>query len=430
VAEAKPLAELEALRHRLEDEEASYAAALAELDRQASVPLPDETGPEIRALLSELNELWTPAAGPRGGGLGKAIERRAWVALGPAVERQARFNAVLVRLLNAHLEHASRYHARLRELGAALVRYAQRVEPVVDARDDMRVARTPTEAQQVLEIFGERLDAMAERLSGLLALRDRTEALSEEVRALRQGLAAAPPAPEAAHAASRAAQDSVYTAFENRFRGSREEVRARQQSYVELLRGHFPVVDLGCGRGELLELLRSAGIDARGVEGNTSAAQECRAKGLDVTHGDLVLFLEQQEPGRLGAVFAAQVAEHLEPPRLAALLAGSHRALARDGLLVLETVNVASALAFFDVYIRDLTHERPLHPETLRFMAAAAGFSEVRIELRSPVPDDVRLRLLPGGGMPPPVVKVMNENVERLNALLFAPLDYALIARR
>ena len=163
---------------------------------------------------------------------------------------------MLVRLLNAELDHASRYHARQRELGAALVRYAQRVEPVVDARDDMRVARTPTETAQVLEVFARRIEAMGERLSGLLALRDRTDALSEELRALREGLAAEPPPPETARAAARSAADSAYTAFENRFRGSREEVARRQADYVERLRGHAPVVDLGCGRGELLELLR------------------------------------------------------------------------------------------------------------------------------------------------------------------------------
>ncbi len=431
MADAKPLADaLAALLLRLEDEEASYAEALAELDQKAALPLPEETGPEVRELVSELNQLWTAAAAPSGSGLGKAIERRAWDALAPVIERQARFNAVLVRLVNEQQQHAARYHASQRELGAALVRYAQRVEPVVDARDDMRVARTPSETVQVLEVFARRLEAMGERLSGLLALRDRTEALSEEVRALREGLAASPPPPVTARAAVRSASASAYTAFENRFRGSREEVRRRQADYVALLIGHTPVLDLGCGRGELLELLREAGTAARGVEGNASAVQECRAKGLDVVEGDLVAFLESQPAGAVGAVFAAQVAEHLEPPRLQALIAAAHRALAKDGLLVLETVNVASALAYFDVFIRDLTHERPLHPETLRFMAAAAGFSDARIELRSPVADDVRLRLLPGGGMPPPVVKVMNENVERLNALLFAPLDYARVARR
>jgi O-antigen chain-terminating methyltransferase len=122
--------------------------------------------------------------------------------------------------------------------------------------------------------------------------------------------------------------------------------------------------------------------------------------------------------------------EHLPPALIAVLLAQAHRALRPGGRLVLETVNAASALAFLEVFIRDLTHERPLHPETLRFMAAAAGFVEARIEMRSPVPDDVRLALLPSGALPPSATKVLNENAERLNALLFAPLDYALVAAR
>ena len=421
---------LEELRRRLEDEEAAYAEALGALDRLAAIPLPEEAGPEVRTLLEELNGLWPSAPAPEGRGVGATLERRVRDALSPVIEKQSRFNAVLVRLLNAHLEHAARHHARERELRDALVRYAQRVEPVMDARDDMRVARAPTRAEQVLEAFGRRLGEMGRRLDGLLALRDRLEVLSEEVGAVRASLEAAAPAPDIARPAARAARDSVYTAFENRFRGSRDDVRARQADYVALLRDHAPVLDLGCGRGELLELLREAGVEARGVESNAHAVRECREKGLDVAEADLVEHLRRLERGRLGAVFAAQVAEHLPPAVLHAVLAEAHRALRPGGLLVLETVNAASALAFFDVFIRDLTHERPLHPETLRFMAAAAGFSEVRIELRSPVPDDVRLHLLPGGGLPPPVVKALNENVERLNALLFAPLDYALVARR
>jgi SAM-dependent methyltransferase len=418
------------LRRRLEDEEASYSEALAALDRLAVFPVPEETGPEVRELLGELNGLWPALPRPQGGGLGRALDRRAFDALEPVIDRQARFNAVLVRLLNAHLEHGARHHARLREMSEALVRYAQRVEPVMEARDDMRVARAPSQAEQVLEVFGRRLEGMKGRLEGLLALRDRLEVLSEEVRALREALVAGAPPPQVARSATRAAVDSTYTAFENRFRGSREAVRARQADYVELLRGHSPVVDLGCGRGEFLALLRAAGIEARGVEGNAHAVSDCRGKGLDVLEGDLVEFLRGQGAGRLGAVFAAQVAEHLPPPVLTALLAEAHRVLRPGGLLVLETVNPSSALGFLDVFIRDLTHERPLHPDTLRFLAAAAGFSEVRIEMRSPVPDDVRLHLLPGGGLPPPVVKALNENVERLNALLFAPVDYALVARR
>jgi SAM-dependent methyltransferase len=430
VADESRSDELDEIRRRLEDEEAAYAAALAALDELAAYPLPEETGPELQELLGELNDLAARADLPSPRGLAAILDRRWREALTPLLERHSRLHGVLVRLLNARRDHDARHHARLRGLAEALVRYAQRVEPLIDARDDMRVARVPTRAEQVLEIFGRRLESMQQRLEGLLAVRDRIEALSEEVAALRRGLESAAPPPEVARSTLQAAADSTYSAFENRFRGPRDDVRTRQEDYVELFREQGPVVDLGCGRGEFLELLRTAGIEASGVEGNAHLVRECRERGLDVAHGDLIASLRGRGEGSLGGVFAAQVAEHLPPPVLAALLREAHRTLRSGGLLVLETPNPASALAFHDVFIRDLTHERPLHPETLRFMAAAAGFSDVRIQMRSPVAEDVRLRLLPSGGLPPPVVQVLNENVARLNALLFAPLDYALIARR
>jgi O-antigen chain-terminating methyltransferase len=122
-----------------------------------------------------------------------------------------------------------------------------------------------------------------------------------------------------AQAAVRAAEESVYTAFENRFRGSREELRKRQAPDADLFRGLDPVADLGCGRGEFLELLREAGVAARGVDSNRNAVLECREKGFDVVQGDLLEFLRTHDDGSLGGVFAAQVVEHLRAPVLAAL---------------------------------------------------------------------------------------------------------------
>ena len=422
--------ELERFRRRLADEESAYARALAQLDSVAAYPLPEETGPGVRELLDGLNELCAAVPEPPGRGVRGVLAGEVTKALRPVLERQARFNESLVRLLNARLEHTARHHARLRELAEALVHYAQRVEPMVDARDDVRVARAPSQAGQVIEAFGSRLDRMGRTLEGLLALRDRIEVVSEEVRALRSSLDAKTPAPETARAATRAANDSGYTAFENCFRGSREEIRARQQVDVELFRAQAPVVDLGCGRGEFLELLAAAGVEAFGVESNANAVRECRDKGLHVFHGDLVGSLRERRAGSLGGVYASQVVEHLPPVALGALLAEAHRTLRSGGLLVLETPNPASVLSFHGTFIRDPTHERPLHPETLRFLAAAAGFSDARIETRNPVPEHGRLRSLPGSVLPPPAVRLLNENVELLNALLFAPLDYALIARR
>jgi O-antigen chain-terminating methyltransferase len=285
-----------------------------------------------------------------------------------------------------------------------------------------------TRAELILEAFDRRQEAASRRLDGLLAMRDRLETLSEEMRAFRGsgGQASAPAA-----APAPASDDGAhYVAFENAFRGSRDDIRERLRDYLPLFAASSPVVDLGCGRGEFLDLLREAGIAGRGVEGNAAAVSACRDAGLDVTHGDLLAYLRQQADGALGGVFAAQVAEHLPPAILQAMLREAHRVLRPGGVLVLETVNPASAAGFFDVYIRDLTHERPLHPDTLRFLAAAHGFTDVRIELRSPVDAASRLRPIPAGGLPGPAADALNENIARLNDVLFAPREYALIARR
>ena len=416
------------LRRRLAEEEAAYAAALAELDRLAASALPEPASSTADG--AEMNELWSVPASSPGGGVRGRLARWLLQPLRPALERQARFNASLVRMLNARSEREAADIARRRALLAGLVRYAQRVEPVMDARDRVRVAEAPTDAQLVLQAFEARLSAVQEQVSGLLALRDRLEVLSEEARAVRATLQAGTPGAEVKAAAEHAARDSVYTAFENRFRGSRDAIARRQADYVALFRDQQPVVDLGCGRGEFLEALRQAGVAGRGVEANAQAARECRERGLEVVEADLVAFLCAQPAASLGGVFAAQVAEHLPPEALLALLSQAHRALRPDGLLVLETVNAACGLAFLDVFIRDLSHQRPLHTETLRFLVAAAGFGEARIEWRSPVPEEVKLHTAPSGGLDPPVARVFNENVERLNALLFAPLDYAVVARR
>jgi O-antigen chain-terminating methyltransferase len=99
-------------------------------------------------------------------------------------------------------------------------------------------------------------------------------------------------------------------------------------------------------------------------------------------------------------------------------------------VLVLETVNPRSVHAFHEVYVRDLTHVTPLHPETLRFVAAAQGFADVRIEMRTPVDAASRLQPVPAEGLPPQAAVALNENVARLNAFLYGPQEYALIARR
>jgi len=158
---------LEALRARLAEEEAAYAEVLAAVDRLSGFALPAEAAPEVRERLERLNELYAAPPRPSGGGLGGALRQRAWDAVAPALERQEAFNAALVQLLNAHLAQTDELHRRLRELAGALVRYAQRVQPVVDARDRVATALATTRSELLLEAFDRRLEALGRRLAAL-----------------------------------------------------------------------------------------------------------------------------------------------------------------------------------------------------------------------------------------------------------------------
>ena len=424
--------ELLALRRRLEQEEKAYAEALDGLDALAGFPLPQEKLTELPEQMRRLNGLWEAPPAPDGTGLSGRHRRSVWGVVSPALARQQEFNATLVRALNGYLDETAHLHGRLREVVSALVRYAQRLQPLVDARDRVATADATGRAELILESLDRRQESLARRVEGLRAMRDRVETVSEEVRAVRSALAAAaqPPTASAAADALRAADGAEYAAFENRFRGDSEDVKDKLAPYVELFRGHAPVVDLGCGGGEFLELLGAAGVAGRGVEANAHTARAARERGLDVVEGDLLAFLRAQAAGSLGGVFAAQVAEHLPPAVLQQVLREAHRALRAGGLLALETVNPRSVTGFLEVYIRDLTHERPLHPDTLTFLAAAAGFTDVRVEWRAPVDADNLLRPVPVEGLPPLAVQALNENVARLNRLLYGPQEYVLLASR
>ena len=158
---------LEALQARLAEEEKSYAEVLAAVDRLAALRLPTEAAPEVHERLAELNSLWESAPPRVEGGVAGYVQRQAAGALQPALERQQAFNAALVQLLNAYVTQAEALHARMRELAAALVRYAQRVEPVVDARDRVATALATTRSELLLEAFDRRLESLARRLDAL-----------------------------------------------------------------------------------------------------------------------------------------------------------------------------------------------------------------------------------------------------------------------
>ena len=141
-----------------------------------------------------------------------------------------------------------------------------------------------------------------------------------------------------------------YVAFEDLFRGPAERVAASQRPYVALLRDHQPVLDVGCGRGELLALMAAEGIVAAGVDHDPGMVERCRELELDVTLGEANEYLEGLRDGSLGTVFCAQVIEHLPHEELHRLLRLAVRKLRPGGLFIGETVNPhrISSLKTFD----------------------------------------------------------------------------------
>ncbi len=187
------------------------------------------------------------------------------------------------------------------------------------------------------------------------------------------------------------------------------------------------MLDIGCGRGEFLDLLRQRGIGARGLDINHEMVEECRQRGLDASEGDALTWLQGLADESVGGIFAAQVVEHLQPDYLVRLLQRAGEVLRPGGVLALETVNVACWFAFFQSYVRDITHVRPLHPDTLAYFVRASGFPHVDVQYRSPYPQAHKLQHVPGGEA---LHYALNANVDKLNSLLFTHLDYAVIARK
>jgi SAM-dependent methyltransferase len=267
------------------------------------------------------------------------------------------------------------------------------------------------------------VDALSERADASAAGREQAERLVRELeerltRVERRGPVGAPTVAPTVAAQPAAASVPDYFAFESRMRGSVDAIRERQRAYVDDFRGNVPVLDIGCGRGELLGLLREAGLEARGIDADADMVAYARGEGLDVEQADLVDYLEQLDDRSLGGIFMGQVVEHLPAPTLVTALRLTAAKLRPGGVLVAETINPLSPLALRS-YFADLTHAQPLVPETLELLARQAGFADT----------DVRFLNEPAERLTEPDDPVIAANVRRLNELLFAPLDYALVAR-
>lgn len=237
-----------------------------------------------------------------------------------------------------------------------------------------------------------------------------------------------------------------YRGFEDRYRGSESLIRKRQSVFVKYFERKKRVVDLGSGRGEFLELLKDKSPQAYGVDVDPSMVDYCLKRGLRVIEADLISHLQGLKDKSLDGIFSSQVIEHLKPPELLELVELCYHKLKPDSYLVLETVNPLCLSVFARSFYLDLSHQKPIHPEFIKYQLESLNFRDVEIIFSSPIPAKEKLAMVKGSqtederrntsyqlpvpGPRSPVYKALNENFKKLNDLLFSYQDYAVVARK
>ncbi len=307
------------------------------------------------------------------------FNRASLAAIEAALEALRENNRVLAQLADVRgpwAEWRSRWEQRLASTENQLLRTMAQLNTAFE----MRLGRTSEEIQR--RMWGELAIVRSdfERARG-----DYAHVIHTELRLIRQRETI----PAASDASAGGAGASPlpcldYASLAERFRGSEEYVRGKQRFYLPFFAGRCDVMDLGCGRGEFLELMREAGVPARGIELSPELAGVCRAKGLEVECGDLLASLPALADQSLGGIFCAHVVEHFPPERLPGMIRSAAAKLRRDGVLAIETPNPECLAMFATHFYLDPTHVRPVPPGLLAFYLEESGLGRIEIHRLSP----------------------------------------------
>ncbi|MBW1658931.1 MAG: class I SAM-dependent methyltransferase [Deltaproteobacteria bacterium] len=373
-------------------------------------------------MLAPLNDLWVPHVSlPQPGIKGKVITliQKLFSPLTRILfSTQMEFNAQVVRSFN--------------DLKVYLAR-------IIDLTSNLAYRHYLTKIQREME----KIQETQQRLFRLtLRSMNQHKSLRKDLRFLKEssmtreakGVLVAPTsqATETGENVDKSMADTLYLSFEDLHRGDRKEIMERQKTYLPHFKGCRSVLDVGCGRGEFLELLKQEGIQARGIDINATMVDHCRNLGLEADEADALRFLSETETGAFDGIFCAQVIEHLSWEALLAFMKLSYEKLAEGGRLLMETINPQCLTTFSSTFYLDPTHTKPVHPLTLQFACKAIGFTTVDILYTSPFPDEMKLQEVDffrrTGDISDKLVNVLNNNVIQLNELLYGPQDYAVLA--
>lgn len=380
----------------------SIASSLTALD-QSLAPL------ESSFTAAEVEPAKRGALQPFKGLVKRMIQRSVYWYVNPVVAQLHRMHSATARAMHEISDQLRSINMRLEALEKDSL--SSRVQALEGERFDERIGRLERTWRQIAEAPRQEV-APAEQTAGAIS----------------------GPGPVPVGAVGRAEPlfHFDYYWFESIHRGDRALIKRRQQPYLTYFDGCRNVLDIGCGRGEFLELLSEKGIGGYGIDIERDSIQFCADEGLPARQAEALAHLASIGEGEVDGVFISQVAEHMTPAELIEMVGLAYQKMKPGGYVVIETPNPQCLLIFASFFYADLSHVQPIHPETMRFLLLSAGFRDVEIKLTNPVPKNQRLAKLMVQGLKPgdTWADEMNANLEKLNSVLFSYMDYAAIARK
>lgn len=416
---------IEKLTHERKQKEDNFSQKLKELKRNCKEALALKSPPKIQHLLSKLEDILKSE---------KVIPLKKKNRLLSPLSKSGKkeweqdiFPQQVFLILKELQSVLDKNLTQIKELILALTEVIELSASLTDVKDREWDALSNNHVGMIFKSMEWRVDKLAaeygdvkilmkkfltlkERLNQLLAtLEERKVPSSAQVKEFLEPL-----------------EDWRYAGFENRFRGYEEEVKKQQAIFLPYFTNGKKVLDLGCGRGEFLELLQERGIEAEGIDINEAMIEICRQKGFNCQKGDILETVAAYEDSSLGGIFSSQVIEHLSPAYLRRMVELSYLKLAPSSYLVLETINPTSVFSLVQIYFLDLSHQKPIHPQALNFLLESSGFEEVEIKYSSPLEQE-RLQELPTTNE---FTSTLNQNIDKLNKLLYSPVNYAAVAKK
>jgi len=213
-----------------------------------------------------------------------------------------------------------------------------------------------------------------------------------------------------------------YSNFEKRFRGEQDNIKEKLKKYFTYFKDSDEILDIGCGRGEFIEILEEKNKKGMGIDISKSMLKIAKSKGLDCKYADALDFLKGKADNSIGGIFSSQVIEHFTPDYLREVILESFRTLKSGSTIILETVNPLSIFALSRIFFLDVTHQKPLHPEYMRYLLESSGFYDVDIIYSEGDLQDEKLETIsPENG----IARTFNTNVDKINNMLYSSVEYA-----